>query len=127
MLAWDQKGCAPSYIESKGRTDDEIVVTFYLMFQDDKINANELSDLLGLVGYKLNDDFLDLSPEQQKHIFDEDYDPLGDVINELYYLCSYDIINQKQLTDILKILNRNFNNNYLERFKIKKERANKED
>ena len=68
-----------------------------------------------------------MTPEQQKHMFDEDYDPLGDVIDELYYLCSYDIITQKQLTDILKILNKDFKSNYLERFKIKKERANKED
>lgn len=113
--------------KSEGMTEDQIAETLYLMFVDDKLNAAELKDLLGLIGYELTDDFLDLSPEQQKHMFDEEYDPLGDVVDELYYLCSYDIITQKQLTDILKILNKDFKSNYLERFKIKKERVSKED
>ncbi|MBR2892129.1 MAG: hypothetical protein IKC22_07155 [Bacilli bacterium] len=51
---------AIEYFKSEGRTDDAIVVTFYLMFQDNKISANELSDLLGLIGYELKDEFLNL-------------------------------------------------------------------
>lgn len=114
------------YFRSEGRTDDEIVATFYLMFQDDKLNLEELKNLVGLVGYELTEDFLNKSAKEQKHIFVDDYDPLSDVIDELYNLCADQDITEKQLEDVLKILKRKFNKNYLERFKIKKERTNKE-
>lgn len=111
----------------EGRTEEDIAKTLYLMFANDQIDLSDLQALLGIIGYELQEEFFKMTPEQQKHMFDEEYDPLGDVVDELYYLCSYDIITQKQLTDILKILNKDFKSNYLERFKIKKERANKED
>lgn len=56
-----------------GRTDEEIVATFYLMFQDDKISVKELGDLVGLVGYELTEEFLNMSPEDQKtKVFEDD-------------------------------------------------------
>lgn len=56
-----------------GRTDEEIVATFYLMFQDDKLNVKELGDLVGLVGYELTEEFLNMSPEDQKtKVFEDD-------------------------------------------------------
>lgn len=59
--------------KENGRTDEEIVATFYLMFQDDKINVEELKNLVGLVGYELTDEFLAMSPEDQKtKVFEEE-------------------------------------------------------
>lgn len=56
-----------------GRTDEEIVATFYLMFQDDKLNVEELKNLVGLVGYELTEEFLAMSPEDQKtKVFEDD-------------------------------------------------------
>ena len=36
------------------------------MFKDNKINVDELGDLVQLVGYELTDEFKNMSPDQQK-------------------------------------------------------------
>lgn len=45
---------------------EEIVRTFYAMFQKDEIDVNEFGDLCQLVGYELTEDFKNMSPEDQK-------------------------------------------------------------
>jgi hypothetical protein len=49
-----------------GLSDEQVVAVFYKMFQDDQITVEQLTDLVQLVGYKVTDEFLNMSPEDQK-------------------------------------------------------------
>lgn len=74
-MTYEEAKKAIDGFKESGRTDEEIVATFYLMFQDDKINVKELGDLVGLVGYELTDEFLNMSPEDQKtKVFEDNED-----------------------------------------------------
>jgi len=53
-------------MKEQGKSDEELLFALYGMFQDDKINVNELGDLVQLVGYELTDEFKNMSPDQQK-------------------------------------------------------------
>lgn len=54
-------------LKAQGATEEEIVSGFFLLFEEDKININELGDLVQLVGYELSDDFKNMSAEDQKN------------------------------------------------------------
>ena len=82
-MTYEEAKKAIDGFKESGRTDEEIVATFYLMFQDDKINVKELGDLVGLVGYELTDEFLNMSPEDQKtKVFEEDEDSEEETVEE---------------------------------------------
>lgn len=53
-------------MKKQGKSDEELLFALYGMFQDDKIDVNELGDLVQLVGYELTDEFKNMSPDQQK-------------------------------------------------------------
>lgn len=53
-------------MKEQGKTDEELLFALYGMFQDNKIDVNELGDLVQLVGYELTDEFKNMSPDQQK-------------------------------------------------------------
>ena len=53
-------------MKEQGKSDEELLFALYGMFQDDKIDVNELGDLVQLVGYELTDEFKNMSPDQQK-------------------------------------------------------------
>ncbi|WP_281512145.1 hypothetical protein [Mammaliicoccus vitulinus] len=53
-------------LRKDGQDDEDILAILYLMFQDDKIDINELSDLVQVLGYELTPEFLAMSPEDQK-------------------------------------------------------------
>lgn len=53
-------------LKAQGMSEEDIAGTFYMMFQDDKITADQLGELVQFVGYKLSDEFLKMSPEDQK-------------------------------------------------------------
>lgn len=53
-------------LRKKGFDDEELLLTFYTMFQDDLINLEQLGNLVGLIGYELSEEFLAMSPEDQK-------------------------------------------------------------
>ena len=53
-------------LKAQGETEESMLGTFYLMFQDDVITVEELGDLCQLIGYKLTDEFKNMSPEDQK-------------------------------------------------------------
>lgn len=53
-------------LKAQGATEEELVSAFYGMFTEGKINLDELGDLVKLVGYELTDEFLNMSPEDQK-------------------------------------------------------------
>ena len=66
-------------LKAQGETDESMLGTFYLMFQDDVISVDELDDLCQLIGYELTDEFRNMSPEDQKtkgyeEVEDEDTD-----------------------------------------------------
>lgn len=66
-------------LKAQGETEESMLGTFYLMFQDDVISVDELDDLCQLIGYELTDEFRNMSPEDQKtkgyeEVEDEDTD-----------------------------------------------------
>lgn len=66
-------------LKAQGETEESMLGTFYLMFQDDVISVDELGDLCQLIGYELTDEFRNMSPEDQKtkgyeEVEDEDTD-----------------------------------------------------
>lgn len=113
--------------KAKGITDEEIVATLYLMFQDDKLNVEELESLVGLVGYELTEEFLNMSKEEQKDGetvlgLKPTYYSLKNLSDILYDMCAHDIITEGQLINMLKIIDFTYIENYLLRFKILKKR-----
>jgi hypothetical protein len=54
-------------MKEQGKSDEELLFALYGMFQDNKIDVNELGDLVQLVGYELTDEFKNMSPDQQKN------------------------------------------------------------
>lgn len=52
--------------EEENMTDDEILGILCLMFQDNKLTFNELGALIDKLGYEFTDEFLNMSPEDQK-------------------------------------------------------------
>lgn len=54
-------------------SDEEMVGILYAMFQADEISANELGAMLDGLGYDLSQEFLNMSPEDQKtKLYEED-------------------------------------------------------
>ncbi len=53
--------------KTQGKTDEELAAMLYMMFQDEKINLEELEILLDVLGWKLTEEFKALSPEEQKN------------------------------------------------------------
>lgn len=59
-------------LKAQGASEENIVSAMYMMFRNDEIDVNELGDLIKLVGYELTDEFMNMSPEDQKSKFFED-------------------------------------------------------
>ena len=53
-------------LKAQGETEEDIVAGFYAMLCEGDIDANELGDLVQLVGYELTDEFKNLSDEDKK-------------------------------------------------------------
>lgn len=53
-------------LKAQGMTEDEMVSVLYLMFQDDAINLKQFGELVKVLGYELSEEFLAMSPEDQK-------------------------------------------------------------
>ena len=53
-------------MRAQGADDNAILGTLYSMFQDDKIDVNQLGALVNVLGYELTEDFKKMSPEDQK-------------------------------------------------------------
>jgi hypothetical protein len=70
-------------MKEQGKSDEELLFALYGMFQNDKIDVNELGDLVQLVGYELTDEFKNMSPDQQKTqgiTEDENIDKNGEAV-----------------------------------------------
>ena len=61
-------------LKQQGFTEDEFLLVFYTMFQNDDINLEQLAYLVDLFGYELTEEFLGMSPEDQKTKGYEDAD-----------------------------------------------------
>lgn len=62
-------------LKKAGYTEEEICIGMYKMFQDGRIDVDQLGALVELVGYELTDEFLEMSPEDQKTqglVYDEE-------------------------------------------------------
>lgn len=53
-------------LRGEGYTDEEIASAFYGMFQKDEVSLDDLKDMVGLIGFELTEEFLNMSPEDQK-------------------------------------------------------------
>ena len=53
-------------LKAQGETEESMLAVFYQMFIDDEIDVDELGDLCQLIGYELTDEFMNMSPEDQK-------------------------------------------------------------
>ena len=61
-------------LKQQGFTEDEFLLVFYTIFQNDDINLEQLAYLVDLFGYELTEEFLAMSPEDQKTKGYEDAD-----------------------------------------------------
>lgn len=61
-------------LKQQGFSEDEFLLVFYTMFQNDDINLEQLAYLVDLFGYELTEEFLAMSPEDQKTKGYEDVD-----------------------------------------------------
>nr|DAI30447.1 MAG TPA: hypothetical protein [Caudoviricetes sp.] len=53
-------------MRAQGADDNAILGTLYRMFQDDKIDVEQLGALVNILGYELTDEFKQMTPEDQK-------------------------------------------------------------
>lgn len=51
---------------AQGMTEDDVLGTLYLMYQDDSINLEELEKLIGILGYEFSEEFKNMSDEDKK-------------------------------------------------------------
>ena len=58
-------------LKKQGYSEEEILASFYAMFCDDKITAEQLEGLAQVMGYELNDEFKNLSNEEKKRYGEE--------------------------------------------------------
>ncbi len=53
-------------IKAQGDEDEDIIAVFYQMFVDDKLTLEDFERLLNAMDYELTEEFLNMSPEDQK-------------------------------------------------------------
>ena len=53
-------------MRAQGADDNAILGTLYRMFQDDKLDVEQLGALVNVLGYELTDEFKKMTPEDQK-------------------------------------------------------------
>lgn len=52
--------------KANGMSEDEILAVLYKMFQDDKIDLDQLEALCAVMGYELTEEFKNMSDEDKK-------------------------------------------------------------
>lgn len=62
----DEAKQAFATMKKQGADDNTILGFLYNLFQNDKIDVNQLGALVNVLGYELTDDFKKMSPEDQK-------------------------------------------------------------
>lgn len=60
-------------LKEQGNSDDDIAMSFYLMYVDEKININQFKALLSVLNYSLPNSFWDMENEEQIKFFMKKY------------------------------------------------------
>ena len=68
-------------LKANGMTEQEILASFYAMFCEDKITADQLEGLAQVMGYELTDEFKNLSDEDKK-LFGDDVEEDPDAADD---------------------------------------------
>lgn len=66
MITIEEAKKAMDEMMAQGTTEEEMLGILYLMFQADKISLDELESLIGALGYEFTEEFMNMTPEQQK-------------------------------------------------------------
>lgn len=53
-------------LNSQGASREDIAGALYLMFQEDKLNVEQLGATINMLGFELTPEFQEMTPEQQK-------------------------------------------------------------
>lgn len=53
-------------LKAEGYSEQDILGSFYKMFQNDELTLDELDGVVNAMGYHLTDEFKNMSPEDQK-------------------------------------------------------------
>ena len=61
-------------LREEGMDDDALIGAVYMLFKEDKLNAEELRIVLNVMGYDLTEEFMNLPEEQQKDSDFVDFD-----------------------------------------------------
>ena len=62
----DELKKAIAIIKKEGHSDEEILYSFYRMYQDDKLTLTELDLVVNVMGYHLTNEFLNMSDKDKK-------------------------------------------------------------
>ena len=66
MITIEEAKKAMDEMMAQGTSEEEMLGILYLMFQADKISLDELESLIGALGYEFTEEFMNMTPEQQK-------------------------------------------------------------
>ena len=69
-------------LKAEGHSEEEILGSFYKMFQNDELTIDELDGITNLMGYHLTDEFKAMSPEDQKTKGYEETNEPAEGVNE---------------------------------------------
>lgn len=81
-MTLDEVNNAIKELKAQGWTEQDILGSFYAMFKEDKINIDELEALCDVLGYKLTEEFKNMSPEDQKTKGYEEVDEPAEGVSE---------------------------------------------
>ncbi len=95
-------------MRKQGATDDDILGTLYMMYQDNKLNTNQLREMIDILGYEFTEDFEAMS-EEDKHTkgyeFEDDED-VEDYNKKIYtFDNNYRALNKYVMDHTIKMCN----------------------
>lgn len=68
-------------LKEAGNSEEDIACSIYLMFSEGKINLEQFQAILEMLGYELDEDFLNMSEEEQKNVALKGNNPKDDFNN----------------------------------------------
>lgn len=74
-MTYEEAQKAIESLKAEGYSEEEILIVFHDMFRDGKMTIDELKEMVGLIGYEITEEFLNMSEEEQK-------EPLYEILGE---------------------------------------------
>ena len=74
-MTYEEAQKAIESLKAEGYSEEEILIVFHDMFRDGKMTIDELKEMVGLIGYEITEEFLNMSEEEQK-------EPLYEILDE---------------------------------------------